>query len=95
MAEHSPRLLELAKHGATFRMRELANELKLLLELFPDLLDSFDPDELPVSFIVRRDANQPAGQTVETKKGLSPAGRGPVKKAWRRSSAGLKASGDR
>lgn len=95
MAKHSPKILDLAKHGATFRMREIANELKLLFDLFPDLLDSFDPDELPVSFIVKRDANQPAEDAPKAKKALSPDSRGPVKKAWRRSSTGLKATGDR
>jgi hypothetical protein len=40
----------LAKHGAAARIRELAHELGGLLKLFPDLEDSFDADELPISF---------------------------------------------
>ena len=56
MPKHSSHMLELAKRGAALRLRELANELDLLVRAFPDLHDAFDADELPVSFIVRRDA---------------------------------------
>ena len=51
-------MLELARRGAALRLRELANELEVLLSAFPDLHDAFDTDELPVSFIVRRDARR-------------------------------------
>jgi hypothetical protein len=47
-------LFELAKRGAESRLRELVDELKLLTSTFPHLRDSFDPDELPVNFILRR-----------------------------------------
>ena len=77
MARPSPHILELAKRGAAIRLRELANEVELLLDLFPDLGDAFDPDELPVSFIVRTEAGRAATQEVEAK---SPA----AKKALRR-----------
>lgn len=43
-------LKALAKHGAAARIRELAHELGGLLKLFPDLEESFDADELPISF---------------------------------------------
>ena len=45
-------ILDLAKRGASIRLRELMDEAKLLLGLFPHLRDSFDEDELPISFIV-------------------------------------------
>jgi hypothetical protein len=57
MRDSSSHILDLTKHGASARVRELARELHLILDLFPDIDDAFDPDELPVSFIVRRDAN--------------------------------------
>jgi hypothetical protein len=43
-------LKALARHGAAARIREIAHELGGLLKLFPDLEDSFDSDELPISF---------------------------------------------
>jgi hypothetical protein len=52
----------LAKHGAAARIRELAHELGGLLKLFPDLEDSFDPDELPISFRLKA-----AGEREERK----------------------------
>jgi hypothetical protein len=58
MAKHSSHILELAKRGAALRLRGLANELNILLSAFPDLHDAFDADELPVSFIMRRDARR-------------------------------------
>ena len=64
MAKHSSHMLELAKRGAALRLRELANELDLLLRAFPDLHDAFDADELPVSFIVRRDARRARAKAV-------------------------------
>ena len=52
-------LKALAKHGAVARIRELAHELGGLLKLFPDLEDSFDPDELPISFRLRAAGERP------------------------------------
>ena len=54
MAKQSPRILDLARRGAEARFQDLVHEAKLLVELFPHLRDSFDPDELPVSFIVAK-----------------------------------------
>ncbi len=45
-----------ARDRAVARMRELLGELKLLTATFPDIHDSFDEDELPIAFIIRRDA---------------------------------------
>jgi hypothetical protein len=49
-------VFELARRGAEVRLRELVQEAKNLIGLFPHLRDSFDRDELPLSFIIRRDA---------------------------------------
>jgi hypothetical protein len=49
-------LFELAKRGAEVRLRELVQEAKNVIDLFPHLRDSYDRDELPLSFIIRRDA---------------------------------------
>ena len=49
---------ELAKRGAEARLRELGDELKLLFSAFPDLRHSFDPEELPIAFILKRSAGR-------------------------------------
>lgn len=54
MSKHPPHILELAKRGADSRFRELLDELKFLTLSFPHLRDSFDRDDLPVKFILRR-----------------------------------------
>src|SRR5580704_8296699 len=51
-------LYELAKRGAEVQLRELVQEAKNLIGLFPHLRDSFDPDELPLSFIIAKDAGR-------------------------------------
>jgi hypothetical protein len=52
--DDDPRIMELARRGAQLHLEDLLHELDMLLELFPHLSDSFDPDELPVSFILKR-----------------------------------------
>jgi hypothetical protein len=71
MATHSSHILELAKRGAALRLRELADELDLLFSAFPVLRDAFDADELPVSFIVRRDARRARAKAVRRQKPMS------------------------
>jgi hypothetical protein len=94
MAKHSSHMLELAKRGAALRLRELANELDLLLRAFPDLHDAFDADELPVSFIVRRDARRAGASAVKRQKSMSAAAKRAVsqrmKKYWAERRAGHK-----
>jgi hypothetical protein len=84
MSDTPSHVLETARHGAAARLRELANEVHLLLNLFPDLDDSFDPDELPVEFIVKRDGRAARAATVSG--GPSRSTRkvpvAPVKQAW-------------
>ena len=78
MAKQSPRILELAKRGAEARFQDLIHEAKLLVQLFPHLRDSFDPDELPVSFIVARGSGQLKKKKVARRR-LRP----PLKKGGR------------
>ena len=54
MAKYSSRMLELATRGAEARLQDLIHEAKLLMQLFPHLRDSYDKDELPISFIVAK-----------------------------------------
>lgn len=55
-AKQDAHLHGLARRGAEVRLREIADEIKLLFSAFPDLRDSFDPEELPISFILKRGA---------------------------------------
>jgi hypothetical protein len=54
MPKHPSHILESARRNAELRFRDLLQEARLLLQLFPDLRDAFDADELPISFIVAR-----------------------------------------
>lgn len=54
------RMHELATRGAEARLRELLEEASSLVRLFPTLRDSFDPDELPVPFLLKRGAARAA-----------------------------------
>jgi hypothetical protein len=73
-----------ARRGAEARLRELAEEAKQLLKVFPDLSASFDEDELPLSFILRRGARKPP--TGRRRRKMSAAQRKAVsarmKKDW-------------
>jgi hypothetical protein len=86
MAKHSSHILDLAKRGAEARLQDLAMEAKLLIELFPHLKDSFDRDELPISFIVKRDSERLTKGRAGRRRRLSAAARKAVsqrmKKYW-------------
>jgi hypothetical protein len=56
MQTHSSPTKQLTKRRAAFRLRQLLDEFHLLLGSFPDLQDAFNPDELPLEFILRRDS---------------------------------------
>ncbi len=71
MAKHSSHIRALAKRGAVARLREQANELSVLLMAFPDLHDAFDADELPVSFIVKRDARRARAKASTQRQSMS------------------------
>ena len=54
-------LYELAKLGAQAQLNDLLQEARLLIGLFPHLRDSFDKDELPVGFILKRGRDRAEG----------------------------------
>jgi hypothetical protein len=66
--KHESHLYEFAKLGAEARLRDVVNELKQLLDLFPHLKDNFDPDELPIPFILKRGANRAANRPETAEK---------------------------
>jgi hypothetical protein len=56
MAKHPARILELARIGAEIQFRDLVQEMRYLLDLFPSLGDSFSEDELPLKFLLAEHA---------------------------------------
>jgi hypothetical protein len=56
MTRHSWPTLQVVKRAAAFMLRQLWDELAMLMGSFPDLRDAFDPDELPLEFILKRDS---------------------------------------
>jgi hypothetical protein len=52
----SPQISEPTTHRAALRFRQLLGEISMLLGPFPDLRDAFDPDDLPIAFILKRDS---------------------------------------
>lgn len=91
----STHLLELAKRGAEVRARFLADELKLLFSAFPHLHDAFDPDELPVPFLLRVGAERPACAPPRKRKAMSPAARRAVGERMKRYWAARRAAGNK
>jgi hypothetical protein len=87
MPRRSRPLLELARHGAEVRYRELVDEAKHLLGLFPHLSDAIDRDELPLPFLIAEGARTPSpAQPSSRRTRAAAAGRGAVreraKKSW-------------
>ena len=87
MAKHSPNILALAKRGAEARFEDLKQEIKLLVDLFPHLRDSFDKDEMPLSFIMAKDSGRLTRKQGERRRRrMSAAARNAVsarmKKYW-------------
>lgn len=91
----STHLLELAKRGAEVRARFLADELKLLFSAFPHLHDAFDPDELPVPFILKVGAERLAPTPPRKRAPMSAAARKAVSERMKRSWAARRAAGDK
>jgi hypothetical protein len=56
MNKHSSQLLQLTRRRAGFTLHQLLDEIQLLTVAFPDVRDAFDADELPIAFILKRDA---------------------------------------
>ena len=76
MARAQSRKPDNTRSTAEARFRELVDELKLLTVAFPHLRDAFDPDELPVSFLLRQGADRSAARVDRVKK--AAAKRAPV-----------------
>jgi hypothetical protein len=68
MPKPRSRLAKLTKSSAAVEFKALVDELKFLLDMFPHLRDSYDPDELPVSFILKRDARRSKIKTARRRK---------------------------
>ena len=84
MAKHSSHILDLAKRGAALRLREMTNELDLLLSAFPDLDDAFGADELPISFILRRDGRYAHTNGAGLQKPMSAAAKQAVRRRMKK-----------
>jgi len=86
MPKHPSDILELAKRGAEVRLRELVNEAKNLVGLFPHLRDSFDKDELPLKFIMAEGSGAATKTSGRRTRQMSAAARKAVslrmKKMW-------------
>jgi len=86
-----PHFYELAKRGAQSRFRELVDELKMLTTSFPDLRDSFDKDELPVRFILKRGATGGPSTPTRPRRKMSTQAREKIRQAQLKRWANLKA----
>jgi hypothetical protein len=63
--------LEVAKLNAEARFRELMDELRLLTMSFPHLREAFDPEELPIAFLLKRGADRAARRPRRATKSLA------------------------
>ena len=52
----SSRIVAAAGHHAAERVYELVSRLRFLLRSLPPISDAFSPDDLPISFILKRDS---------------------------------------
>ena len=93
-ATKSDHLLDLAKRGAEVRVRFLAEELKLLFAAFPHLSDAFNPDELPIPFILKSGAERQVTTPTRKRPPMSAAARKAVGERMKRYWAARKAAGD-
>jgi len=86
MPKHPSHILELAKRGAEARMRDLVQEAKYLINLFPHLRNSFDKDELPLKFIMAEGSGAATTTSGRRTRRMSAAARKAVslrtKKMW-------------
>jgi hypothetical protein len=86
MPKHLSHILELAKRGAEVRLRELVQEAKHLIGLFPHLRDAVDKDELPISFIIAKGAGRVTKRQSPRRRKMSAAAKKAIsdrmKKVW-------------
>ena len=84
--KYDARVYELAKRGAEVQFRDLLHEAKLLIDWFPHLRDAFDPDELPIKFIVAKGSGTLTKTTGRRSRRMSAVARKAVsvrmKKYW-------------
>ena len=78
MHKHPSPVMQLTKRRAAFRLRQLLDEFHLLMGAFPDLHDAFDADDLPLAFILRRDARLTEAR-AEPSKAFPPRANKPVR----------------
>jgi len=57
-SKHDAPILDEARRQAEARVKALAQEIESLFVTFPDLRNSFDPDELPIPFLLATGAGQ-------------------------------------
>jgi hypothetical protein len=81
-------LYKYAKLGAEARLRDVVNELKQLVELFPHLQDNFDRDELPIPFILKRDAGRAARRAEKAQQAAKAGTAGPARRRRKMSAEG-------
>ena len=77
MSKHSSPTVKLTQSRAAFKIRQLLDELQMLLGTFPSLRDAFDADELPLAFILQRDS-QRAESAATPRRRFSPGALMPV-----------------
>lgn len=87
-------VFDLARRGAEARIRELAQETKELMLMFPDLRDSFDPDELPLPFIIAKGSGRVKRSSTERprRRRMSASARARISAAQKARWAKLKAT---
>jgi hypothetical protein len=62
----SVQTLQVIRRTAEARLRQMSDTFQMLMSSLPNLRAAFDPDELPVEFILRRDSRAaPVGRNVE------------------------------
>jgi hypothetical protein len=58
MRKQPSSVMQSASFRASFLLHFIADELRLLMSGLPTPQDAFDPDELPLTFILRRDSRR-------------------------------------
>jgi hypothetical protein len=79
MQKHSSSIRPLTKRRAASRLRHLVDEFRWLLSSFPDLHDAFDADELPLTFILRRDSRL-TNASAEPRQTFSPRAKNSIRR---------------
>ena len=59
--------MHVTRRTAVLRVRQLLDDFRILTSAFPDLRDAFDPDELPIEVILKRDSQSEPYATPDPK----------------------------